>query len=160
MEGSSRTIGAETVIRRESSFLCYRAQAGRIEIGPVTLGRNVFVGEMAVLDINTSMGDGAQLGHSSSLHSGQSVPAGERWHGSPARRTDTDYVRLAPARCGRLRRATYAAGTLMGLLFLYAPLLELGKRCWRTRASWARVSGGCGRGVAASARRPSRSSAR
>src|SRR5439155_4401028 len=120
------TIGAETVIRRESSFLCYRAQAGRIEIGPVTLGRNVFVGEMAVLDINTSMGDGAQLGHSSSLHSGQSVPAGERWHGSPARRTDTDYVRLAPARCGRLRRATYAAGTLMGLLFLYAPLLELG----------------------------------
>jgi len=120
------TIGAETVIRRESSFFCYRAQAGRIEIGPVTLGRNVFVGEMAVLDINTSMGDGAQLGHSSSLHSGQSVPAGERWHGSPARRTDTDYVRLAPARCGRLRRATYAAGTLMGLLFLYAPLLELG----------------------------------
>src|SRR5207245_1308348 len=120
------TIGAETVIRRESSFFCYRAQAGRIEIGPVTLGRDVFVGEMAVLDINTSMGDGAQLGHSSSLHSGQSVPAGERWHGSPARRTDTDYVRLAPARCGRLRRATYAAGTLMGLLFLYAPLLELG----------------------------------
>ena len=120
------TIGAGTVIRRESSFFCYRAQAGRIEIGPVTLGRDVFVGEMAVLDIDTSMGDGAQLGHSSSLHSGQSVPAGERWHGSPARRTDTDYVRLAPARCGRLRRATYAAGTLMGLLFLYAPLLELG----------------------------------
>src|SRR5438128_6148184 len=120
------TIGAGTVIRREASFLCYRAQAGRIEIGPVTLGRDVFVGEMAVLDIDTSMGDGAQLGHSSSLHSGQSVPAGERWHGSPARRTDTDYVRLAPARCGRLRRATYAAGTLMGLLFLYAPLLELG----------------------------------
>src|SRR3989442_7512748 len=105
------TIGAGTVIRGKSIFLCYRAQAGRIEIGPVTLGRNVFVGEMAVLDINTSMGDGAQLGHSSSLHSGQSVPAGERWHGSPARRTDTDYVRLAPSRCGPLRPATYAAGT-------------------------------------------------
>jgi len=55
------TIGAETVIRRESIFLCYRAQAGRIEIGPVTLGRDVFVGETTVLDINTSMGDGAQL---------------------------------------------------------------------------------------------------
>ena len=120
------TIGTDTVIRRESSFFCYRAQAGRIEIGPVTLGRDAFVGEMAVLDINTSMGDGAQLGHASSLHSGQSVPAGERWHGSPARRTDTNYLRVAPARCGRLRRATYAAGTLMGLLFLYAPLLELG----------------------------------
>jgi aryl carrier-like protein/acetyltransferase-like isoleucine patch superfamily enzyme len=61
------TIGAGTVIRREASLLCYRAQAGRIEIGPVTLGRNVFVGEMSVLDIDTAMGDGAQLGHSSAL---------------------------------------------------------------------------------------------
>ena len=120
------TIGAGTVIRRESSFHCYRAQAGRIEIGSVTLGRDVFVGEMAVLDIDTSMGDGAQLGHTSSLHRGQSVPAGERWHGSPARRTDTNYVRIAPARCGRLRRATSAALTLIGTLFLYAPLLEAG----------------------------------
>src|SRR5438445_12873667 len=81
------TIGAGTVIRRESIFLCYRAQAGRIETGPVTLGRDVFVSERAALDINTSMGDGAQLGHASALHSGQAVPAGERWHGSPAQRT-------------------------------------------------------------------------
>ena len=120
------TIGAGTVIRRESIFLCYRAQAGRIEIGPVTLGRDVFVGEAAVLDINTSMGDGAQLGHASSLQSGQSVPAGERWHGSPSRRADVNYVRVAPARCGSLRRATYAALTLLGILFLYVPLLEGG----------------------------------
>src|SRR3989449_3739914 len=77
-------IGAGTVIRRESFFLCYRAQGGRIEIGAVTLGRDVFVGEKTVLDINTSMGDGAQLGHASALHSGQAVPDGERWHGSPA----------------------------------------------------------------------------
>src|SRR5262249_906634 len=73
------TIGAGTVIRRESIFLGYRAQAGRIEIGPVTLGRDVYVGEMTALDIDTSMGDGAQLGHASALLSGQSVPAGERW---------------------------------------------------------------------------------
>jgi non-ribosomal peptide synthetase-like protein len=120
------TIGAGTVIRRESSFLCYRAQSGRIEIGPVTLGRDVYVGEWSVLDIDTSMGDGAQLGHSSALHSGQAVPAGERWHGSPAQRTDTDYLRVAPARCGGLRRAAYAALTLIGILFLCAPLLEGG----------------------------------
>src|SRR5437773_2040837 len=120
------TIGAGTVIRRESIFLCYRAQAGRIEIGRVTLGRDVYVGEMAVLDIDTSMGDGAQLGHSSALLSGQSVPAGERWHGSPAQRTETNYVRVPPARCGRLRPAAYAAFTLLAVLFLYVPLLEGG----------------------------------
>src|SRR5690242_20851045 len=57
-------------IRRESSFHCYRAQAGRIEIGSVTLGRDVFVGEMAVLDIDTSMGNGARSEeHTSELQS-------------------------------------------------------------------------------------------
>ncbi len=120
------TIGGGTVVRRESNFLCYRAHAGRIEIGSVNLGREVFVGEMCVLDINTSMGDGAQLGHTSSLHSGQSVPAGERWHGSPARRTETNYKRVAPAVCGRLRRTTHAALNLLGILFVYAPLVEAG----------------------------------
>jgi non-ribosomal peptide synthetase-like protein len=120
------TIGAGAVIRRESSFACYRAQAGRIEIGPVALGRDCFVGEWAVLDINTSVGDLAQLGHASALHSGQSIPAAERWHGSPAQRTNTNYVRVAPARCGKWRRTAYGVSTLLAVLFLYVPLLEGG----------------------------------
>src|SRR5947207_3428350 len=120
------TIGAGTVIRREASFLCYRAGAGRIEIGAVTLGRDVFVGERSVLDINTSMGDGAQLGHASALHSGQAVPAGQRWHGSPAVRADTEYLRVPPTPCGRVRRAASAALTFIGILFVLAPLLEWG----------------------------------
>jgi len=120
------TIGAGTVIRNEALFNGYRAHAGRIEIGPVTLGRDAYVGEMTVLDIDTAMGDGAQLGHSSALLSGQSVPAGERWHGSPAQRTDVNYVRVPPARCGALRRARYATLTLLSILFIYLPLLEAG----------------------------------
>src|SRR5437879_6391216 len=119
------TIGAGTVIRRESFFHCYRAQAGRLETGAVTLGRNVFIGEKAVLDINTSMGDGAQLGHSSALHSGQAVPAGERWHGSPAQRTDVNYLRVAPARCGTLRRVSFCALTLLLVCLVYLPLMEM-----------------------------------
>jgi non-ribosomal peptide synthetase-like protein len=120
------TIGADTVIRRESILLCYRAQAGRIEIGPVTLGRNAFVGERSVLDIDTSMGEGAQLGHASALHSGQAVPAGERWHGSPAQRTEVNHVRVAPARCGALRRVGYSIFVLLSIVFLYVPVLEWG----------------------------------
>ena len=58
-----------------TSFLNgYRAHAGWIQTGPVTIGRNVFIGEKTVLDIDTSMGDVSQLGHASSLHSGQRVP--------------------------------------------------------------------------------------
>jgi non-ribosomal peptide synthetase-like protein len=120
------TIGAGTVIRKEALFHCYRAQAGRIEIGAVTLGRDVFVGERSVLEINTSMGDGAQLGHASGLHSGQAVPAGERWHGSPAQRTEVNYLRVAPARCSTLRRASYSAVALFVILFLYLPLVQGG----------------------------------
>ncbi len=120
------SIGAGTVIRREVSFACYRGQAGRIEIGPVTLGPNVYVGEMAVLDISTSMGDGAQLGHTSALHSGQAVPAGERWHGSPAQRTDVNYMRVPPARSSTWRRAVSGTLTLLVILFIYVPLLEGG----------------------------------
>src|SRR5213082_1990578 len=119
------TIGAGTVIRREAVFNGYRAEAGRLETGAVTLGRNAFVGERSVLDINTSMGDGAQLGHASALQSGQAVPQGERWHGSPAQRTEVNYVRVAPARCGTLRRAGYSAALLV-LLLLYLPLVEGG----------------------------------
>src|SRR5438034_5358957 len=119
------TIGAGSVIRREAIFNCYRAQAGRIEIGPVTLSRDVFIGERSVLDINTCLGDGAQLGHASALHSGQAVPVGERWHGCPAERTDVNYMRVAPAPCGTLRRAGYSAAALLVVLLLYLPLVQV-----------------------------------
>jgi non-ribosomal peptide synthetase-like protein len=116
------TIGSGAVIRKETHLLCYRAHAGRIQTGPVTLGRDVFVGERSILDINTSMGDGAQLGHASALQSGESVPAGQHWHGSPAQRTDLDYVRVGPARCGTLRRAGFALGALLQVFLVYLPL--------------------------------------
>lgn len=80
------TVGQGTVIRKDALFSCYRARAGMIETGAVTLGRNVTVGEQAVLDIDTSMGDGARLAHASALHSGQAVPTGASWHGSPPSR--------------------------------------------------------------------------
>ncbi|MCX4904542.1 Pls/PosA family non-ribosomal peptide synthetase [Streptomyces sp. NBC_00878] len=117
------TVGAGTVIRKDSYFLCYQAHAGRIRTGPVTLGRDVFVGEKTVLDIGTSMGDGSQLGHASALYGGAAVPDGQHWHGSPAQRTDVDYVRVAPADCGTARRVGYGLATVLQTLFLYVPLL-------------------------------------
>ncbi len=117
------TIGAGTVIRKDSSFLCYRAHAGRIQTGPVTLGRDVYIGEKTVLDINTSMGDGAQLGHTSALQSGEAVLDGQRWHGSPAQRTQLNYVRVAPANCDTLRRVSFGLSTLFVVFFVYMPLL-------------------------------------
>jgi non-ribosomal peptide synthetase-like protein len=116
------SIGDGTVIRKDSYLSCYRAQHGMIETGPVTLGKNAFVGDKVVLDIGTSMGDGSQLGHASALHAGQAVPAGERWHGSPAQPTESDYRAVAPAHCSSWLKARYVTGQLLILVLVYLPV--------------------------------------
>ncbi|WP_229820889.1 MULTISPECIES: Pls/PosA family non-ribosomal peptide synthetase [Streptomyces] len=116
------TIGEGTIVRKDSLLQCYHAHAGRLRTGPVTLGRDVFVGERTVLDIDTSMGDGSQLGHSSALRPGESVPARESWHGSPAERTPIDHVRVAPTPCGTFRRSGYALASLLQVFLLWVPL--------------------------------------
>jgi non-ribosomal peptide synthetase-like protein len=117
------TVGDGTVIRKDSYFTCYRARSGVIETGPVALGKDVLVGEATVLDIDTSLGDAAQLGHSSALHAGQSVPAGERRIGSPAdHRTEVDYRAVGARRCGSAARAAYAGFQLLATVALVLPL--------------------------------------
>jgi non-ribosomal peptide synthetase-like protein len=117
------TVGDGTVIRKDSYFSCYRARSGVIETGAVTVGNDALVGEATVLDIDTSLGDGAQLGHSSALHAGQAVPAGERRIGSPALHpTGCDYRAVDPRRCGSVARAAYAGFQLLAMVALLVPL--------------------------------------
>jgi non-ribosomal peptide synthetase-like protein len=117
------TIGAGSVIRKDTLISGYRAQAGVIETGAITLGADVFVGEHTVLDIGTALGGGAQIGHASALLAGQAVPAGECWHGSPARPADPgdDYRTVPPARGGALRRAGYCVTRLLLVLAVAGP---------------------------------------
>ncbi|MDQ0030397.1 Pls/PosA family non-ribosomal peptide synthetase [Arthrobacter bambusae] len=107
------TVGGGTVIRRDTTFNCYRAQAGRIQTGPVTLGSNVLIGEQSTLDIDTAMGDDSQLGHSSCLHRFQAVPPGGAWAGSPAEPTDVSYRRAGRANSGPARRASFSFWSLL-----------------------------------------------
>jgi non-ribosomal peptide synthetase-like protein len=120
------TIGAGTVVRKDTFLNCYRADTGCIEIGSVTLGSDVYVGQASVVDIGTSMGDGAQLGHSSALHPGQAVPAGECWNGVPAQRSGADYRVVAPARCGTIRRTVYSIIQLVPTFGVYLPVMIAG----------------------------------
>ncbi|MFG3100726.1 Pls/PosA family non-ribosomal peptide synthetase [Streptomyces sp. NPDC048182] len=116
------SVGRNSVIRRDVYLNCYRAEAGVIRTGTVTVGDDVVVGEATVLDTGTSLGDGARLGHASSLHSGQAVPAGEHWHGSPAQPAGTVLPRVPDARCGTLRRAVHSVLTLLAVTLVYLPL--------------------------------------
>ncbi len=78
--------------------------------GRSRIGRDAFVGEKTVLDIDTAIGDGAQLGHTSSLHAGQAVPAGAELArlARPSRPT-VDYRTVAAGRAAApLRRSSTA----------------------------------------------------
>ncbi|MEU7060654.1 Pls/PosA family non-ribosomal peptide synthetase [Streptomyces sp. NPDC046197] len=117
------TIGESTVIRKDSFFSCYRAHHGVIEPGPVSIGRSALISEATVIDIGTALGDGSQLGHASSLHSGQQVPDGERWHGSPAERTEVDFQVVGEMPHATVRRAVHSVMQLVVTLFAYVPIM-------------------------------------
>ena len=95
------SIGDDTILRKESMILGYRAHSAISIPGWLAIGRNAFVGVGSTLDIHTKIGDRAQLGHSSSLQWGQSIPDGERWHGSPAVPTTANYWELTNVACRR-----------------------------------------------------------
>jgi len=117
------TIGDGTVIRKDAFINGYRARAGFIDVGPISIGKNAVISEATVIDIDTSMGDGTQLGHASSLHAGQTVPDGQRWHGTPGRQTVTEeFLTVDPAPCGAVRRVAYALWQLLTVLLVYLPV--------------------------------------
>ncbi|MCS0636862.1 phosphopantetheine-binding protein [Streptomyces sp. LP05-1] len=116
------SVGRRTVIRKDAFLNCYHAEAGVLRTGPVTIGDDVIVSEATVLDTGSSLGDGAQLGHASSLHSGQAVPAGEHWHGSPAQPCSTEFRAVPSGGCGAFRRATHSVLQLLAVTLVYIPL--------------------------------------
>ncbi|WP_236795573.1 Pls/PosA family non-ribosomal peptide synthetase [Amycolatopsis sp. GM8] len=118
------SIGADAVIRKDTYLNGYRADDGVLEIGTVEVGENAFVGEQSVLDVDTALGDGAQLGHASALHPGQLVPGGRCWHGCPARAAEggCEYHATASRRCGWVRRTWYSIGRLLLASVVVGPL--------------------------------------
>jgi non-ribosomal peptide synthetase-like protein len=119
------TIGADTVICKDVYFLGYRAEAGWITTGAINLGRRVHIGEGSILDLDTALGDNAQLCHASSLRAGAAVPAGATFHGSPAIPSPTGNPRPRLKTCSRARRTVYGIGQLLGRLVIDIQLLVI-----------------------------------
>jgi non-ribosomal peptide synthetase-like protein len=89
------SIGAGAVISKDVHLAGYTVDRDGVHTGPVEIGERAYVGAGSSLDIDTVVGNNAQLGHASALLAGQRIPPGERWHGSPARRTDDVLRELA-----------------------------------------------------------------
>lgn len=116
------TIGARSTVRKDALVPCYRAEPGRLRLGRVTIGSDVVIGEATVVDIDTAIGDGARLAHSSSVHEGQRIPAGDTWWGTPARPGGSAPGMPGDAHCGPVRRIVYGLGQLLMLVGVWLPL--------------------------------------
>src|SRR5262249_2084776 len=128
-------IGDNTILRKDSILLGYRAQSNFIHTGPIEIGSNAFVGEASVLDIGTVMGNDTQLGHASSLQTGQRIPDGKRYHGSPAQETTPDYCPIANAPCSAFRRGLVDAIQLLVLFAIVIPVPILLLTYWEHYAA-------------------------
>ena len=125
------SIGENTILRKESLILGFRAQAGYIHTGPIDIGHHSFVGVGSMVDINTRIGNFAQLGHASSLQSGQTIPDNENWHGSPAIPTTADYCKIRNVNPSNVRRVLYEAAQLVSLFLIVTPIPLLFHSYWQ-----------------------------
>lgn len=115
-------IGDNTILTRETLMKGYRAEGGYIQTGRISIGKDCYVGEASVVEINTVMEDDTQLAHASSLQAGQVIPAGKRYHGSPAEETNTNFDRVEPKHCSNLRKVLYCAYLTYGMFLLLPPI--------------------------------------
>jgi non-ribosomal peptide synthetase-like protein len=116
------SIGEGALVSKNVGFSGYRADGGRIRTGSITLGRDVFVGDASLLDIDSVMEAGSELAHASSLHMGQRLPAGGRYHGSPAQPAQDRFRRLENGQLSAPRMILFSLTQLAILLLLYLPV--------------------------------------
>ncbi len=114
------SIGDNVVLSKDSLLFGYRAVSNVIYTGSISIGSNTFIGEASVLEIDSVMEDGTQLGHCSSLCAGQRLASGKHYHGSPAVETSTQYCTVEPRHCSLLRKIIYSSLPLCSM-FLIAP---------------------------------------
>ena len=118
------SIGARTVIREECLLPGYRAEPGLLRPGPVRIGDDAVIGEASVLDVDTEVGDGAQIGNVSCVPAGHRVPARTSVQGSPAQPSAVAVDRVESRPLGpadRWRRRWFTATQLAGLALVTAP---------------------------------------
>ncbi|MEP1206172.1 MAG: Pls/PosA family non-ribosomal peptide synthetase [Rhizobiaceae bacterium] len=116
------SIGENSVVRQTAMLTGFTVHRGIVRMGNVEIGDNSFIGEASMMDINTKIGSGSQLGTSSCLHQNHEVPDGEIYQGSPAQKTETDYIRVPLLDLSEWRARFYSVGELVTALLIAAPL--------------------------------------
>ena len=73
-------------------------RGGMLHLGRISIGRDCAVGSFSVLEGDVALADGAHLQGQTALRSGERVPAGRLWAGSPAHDVGSDLPASRPPR--------------------------------------------------------------
>ena len=119
--GENSSVGAEALVPG------YIVENGLLTLGPVSIGRNCYVGTKCVLHTGVTLHDGACLDELSMAPAGMTLPAGTQWGGSPAQPVSYTVAEFAsedaPVPSG-LRKVLFALFYLLSELLLL-PLFPL-----------------------------------
>jgi non-ribosomal peptide synthetase-like protein len=117
-------VGEDALVMRSALVAGYTVHGNRVHLEPIRIGRHAFVGEQSLLDIGSSIGDFGELGHASSLQSGQRVPDGKRYGGSPAEETTASFRLVDDQPAKPLRRALFTTLRLAFVIAIAGALTE------------------------------------
>jgi len=142
-------IGAASSIGGDAHMMAYEVRDGILRVGPISVGDGCFVGARSVVSHSTRLEDSARLGELSLLRPGQTVPAGDYWHGAPARAV----AEAPPLGTENAERSTPTIGWYglfaVALAWVLAvPVIAVTPTVWLMFEAW--VSAGLGAAVAAS----------
>ena len=112
------SIGDDAVISDYSMLATSSVERGLLRLGTATIEAGAFVGSMAVVGRDCTIGEGAVIEDLSALPPGQRIPAGERWSGSPAAVTATGITPKADREASSLRRSLTTTGLAIAALIL------------------------------------------
>ena len=104
-----------------------RVEGGRLIIGRIVIGRDAAVDSYAVLENDTSVGDGARLAGQSALAESKHIPAGETWAGAPARPIESEAPAPPPPPRPSVwsryaRGVAFAVGAALVAVLFYIPV--------------------------------------
>jgi non-ribosomal peptide synthetase-like protein len=83
------TVGDGSSIGLNSSVDGVAVYNGILHLAPITIGARCYIGNRCVLSGDNVMEDGSSLDDLSALASGERIPEGKVWNGSPAKPGDT-----------------------------------------------------------------------
>ncbi|AMC33237.1 Pls/PosA family non-ribosomal peptide synthetase [Janthinobacterium sp. B9-8] len=121
------SIGDGASIGASVNFENFRVDADHWEVGPISIGKDAYIGSYTVLQSDTHVADLGRLEGLSALSRGQKIAAAEVWNGSPAR-LSTDSVPDVPARPVRhsflrgLNGLAYAGGSALVAILFFVPV--------------------------------------